>query len=102
MSFGFRVGDLVAGTELARRAITALRELQDSEKILDSTIVLSFRALQARRISELQEELLQLSMQKMGLIDMDGPQEVILVINDIDLKLNNYGSRPPPRVPFLL
>jgi hypothetical protein len=53
MSFRFSVGDLVAGTELARRAITALRELQDSEKTLDSTIVLSFRALQARRISEL-------------------------------------------------
>jgi hypothetical protein len=41
-------------------------------------------------------------MQKMGLIDMDRPQEAILVINDyIDLKLNNYGSRPSPKVSFL-
>ena len=63
MSFGFGVGDFRAATELALNVLDLLRAPENQDNP-DSVIILSFRSLQAQRIKELQEELYQISLEK--------------------------------------
>jgi hypothetical protein len=63
MSFGFSAGDFLAATKLNGKIINEIRESRE----FDVIIVLSFRALQAQRINEMQGLLLQLSREKIAL-----------------------------------
>jgi hypothetical protein len=55
MSFGFSAGDFLAATKLNGKIINEIREFREDDVI----IVLSFRALKAQRINEMQGLLLQ-------------------------------------------
>ena len=61
MSFGFSFSDFQIATKLATDALALLAENESNK---DSVVVLSFRSLQAQRIKELQQELLQISIFK--------------------------------------
>ena len=107
MSFGWSIGDLIAATTLTVQLAQTLTAQQVQEDA-DSVIILSFRALQAQRIKELQQELLDLSVKKVQHFDRllipgkaevtsgDEPDEIrIRKVRDfneaIDAKLGRYG-----------
>lgn len=90
-SFGFGAEDLKAATEVGQQAILA-------QGNGDSIIILSFRALQAQRIKEMQARLLELSFQKLHFV---GPGRSVNdeVHAEIDSLLNSYGLST--RAPFM-
>lgn len=101
MSFGFGVGDLIAATEAATNTLSSLTALESgSDK--DSVIILSFRALQAQIITELQHELHQISLHRVqelhspetkpALSDVAGESVLSHINSHLDSRLNNYGS----------
>lgn len=94
MSLGFSIGDFRAATELALNVMTLLRA-PENEDNPDSVIILSFRSLQAQRIKELQEELYQISLERVRLLNLADAGSTIhegLAVNrDLDRSLNNYG-----------
>ena len=96
MSFGFSVGDFIAATQLATDVYASLRAL-DNKANQDSVIILSFRSLQAQRIKELQQELYQISLDRVHILNGPGPaasvdDDALRVTNEhLDRLLNNYG-----------
>ena len=97
MSFGFGVGDFLGATQLATDVLEALGALLESEANQNSVIILSFRALQAQRIKELQQELYQKSLYKVQRINSPRPltadddEEFRHMIPELDKLLNDYG-----------
>ena len=94
MSFGFSIGDFRAATEFALN-VSALLRAPENENNPDSVIILSFRSLQAQRIKELQEELYQISLERVRQLNSapagsTGP-DGFLVNRNLDHLLNNYG-----------
>ena len=90
MSFGFSVGDLVAATHLSLNVIRQIRE----ERSDGAIVVLSFRALQAQRIDEMQERLPVLSHQYLARRDRAHTEGLPEDLDyQIDTTLQRYGKR---------
>ena len=101
MSFGFGVGDFVAATQLATQTLGFLGSSDEND---NSVIILSFRSLQAQRIKELQQELYQISLDRVQVITSAAPKldtgvqadgrdtELRHVNTVLDVRLNEYGE----------
>ena len=87
---GFSTRDFRAATKLATNALALLAENEANQ---DSVIILSFRSLQAQRIKESQEELLQISIYKVKHLNSAAPGSSAAVNHEarLDGLLNNYG-----------
>jgi hypothetical protein len=88
MSFGFSVGDFIAASQPGFQVLEALREERDDGAI----VVLSFRALQAQRIDEMQQEFHDLSTTRLAAIGNANNEEWLNLNARIDHGLNNYGK----------
>lgn len=85
MSFGFGVGDFLTATQLSFDVIKQIREARTD----DAVVVFSFRALQAQRIDEMQEELLELSSAKLEISQARNN----LDLQGIDERMERIGLR---------
>lgn len=88
MSFGFSSGDFIAATEVATKTLQFLAASEDHAN-KNSVIILSFRSLQAQRIKELQENLYQISLERVRALG-SAVSESNVVRNNYDINNINY------------
>ena len=99
MSFRFGIEDFIAATELATKAWRLLTA-SENEADQNSVIILSFRSLQAQRIKELQQQLHQISLERVQTLKLATPESNTAGMNierqlahinrNLDYLLNNY------------